>query len=179
MTAQPSFAQPGSSEAFPLPPFAGGSWPWLVLIGSFVMLTALALALVSNSTAAQKGQAQAQWWRTHSLRVLIDAEQLAQVFTNLLVNAADAAPEGSDLTLTTCTLPSGAWRSRLHNGGPAIPPETLAHAFEIFFSTKPGGTGIGLALCQRIVDEHGGTISLESAPESGTTAIVTLPPVGD
>jgi signal transduction histidine kinase len=101
------------------------------------------------------------------------------VFTNLLVNAVDAAPEGSDLTLTTCTLPSGAWRSRLTNGGPAIPPESLHRAFEIFFSTKPGGTGIGLALCQRIVGEHGGTIALESEPGTGTTAVVTLPGVGD
>jgi signal transduction histidine kinase len=112
-------------------------------------------------------------------RVLVDAEQLTQVFTNLLVNAVDAAPEGSDLTLTTCTLPSGAWRSRLTNGGPAIPPESLHRAFEIFFSTKPGGTGIGLALCQRIVGEHGGTIALESEPGTGTTAVVTLPGVGD
>ena len=112
-------------------------------------------------------------------RVLLDAEQLTQVFTNLLVNAVDAAPEGSDLTLVTCTLPSGAWRSRLTNGGPAVPRETLARAFEIFFSTKPGGTGIGLALCQRIVDEHGGTVTLESEPGDGTVVTVTLPAVGD
>ena len=47
--------------------------------------------------------------------------------------------------------------------------------FEIFFSTRPGGTGIGLALCQRIIEEHGGTLALESAPELGTTTTIVLP----
>jgi signal transduction histidine kinase len=105
----------------------------------------------------------------------IDAEQLAQVFLNVLVNASDAAPEGSTLTLASHVLPAGGWRCRLHNGGPAAPPEVLARAFELFYSTKPGGTGIGLALCQRIVDEHGGTIAIESAPEVGTALTITLP----
>ena len=107
----------------------------------------------------------------------IDAQQLAQVLINLLVNAIDAAPEGSDLTLTTTTLPTGAWRCRLHNGGPAIPPDAMPRLFDIFFSTKPGGTGIGLALCQRIIEEHGGTIGLDSAAETGTTATIILPGV--
>jgi signal transduction histidine kinase len=105
----------------------------------------------------------------------IDAQQLAQVLINLLVNATDAAPEGSDLTLHSAVLPTGMWRCRLHNGGPAIPADVLPRVFEIFFSTKPGGTGIGLALCQRIIEEHGGTISLESAPECGTSATILLP----
>lgn len=107
----------------------------------------------------------------------IDSAQLAQVFLNLLVNATDAAPEGTDLTLQTAVLPNGAWRCRLHNGGAAIPADALPRVFEIFFSSKPGGTGIGLALCQRIIEEHGGMITLESLPESGTTVTVVLPGV--
>jgi len=113
-----------------------------------------------------------------SVHWALDPEQLAQVFVNVLVNAIDAAPEASDLVLASTVLPNRAWRCRLTNGGPAIPPETLARVFEIFYSSKPGGTGIGLALCQRIIEEHRGTISLESIPECGTTVAITLPAVG-
>jgi signal transduction histidine kinase len=110
------------------------------------------------------------------VRCLIDAEQLKQVYLNILVNAVDAAPEGSELSLVSSVLPNGSWRCRLTNGGPAIPPEVLPHVFEFFYSTKPGGTGIGLALCQRIMDEHGGSIFIDSAPETGTSVTLALPP---
>jgi signal transduction histidine kinase len=106
----------------------------------------------------------------------LDAEQLSQVFLNILVNALDAAPTGTSITLSSLLLPSGGWRCRLHNAGPAIPAEALHRVFEIFFSTKTGGTGIGLALCQRIVEEHRGTITLESHSVTGTAVTITLPP---
>ena len=105
----------------------------------------------------------------------IDPEQLKQVFLNVLVNAVEAAPGATDLALESTLLPSGAWRCRLRNDGPAIPPEVLPRVFEIFFSTKSGGTGIGLALCQRIVEEHRGSIGIESAPERGTAVTIVLP----
>jgi signal transduction histidine kinase len=105
----------------------------------------------------------------------IDRELLAQVLVNVLVNAIDAAPEGSDLSLTSAQLPNGNWRCRLHNLGPAIAPDVLPRVFELFFSTKPGGTGIGLALCQRTIEEHGGTIAIESARDTGTTVTIVLP----
>lgn len=112
----------------------------------------------------------------YGARCLIDQEQLKQVYLNILVNAVDAAPKGSELVLASSLLPNGGWRCRLSNGGPAIPPDILPHVFEFFYSTKPGGTGIGLALCQRIIDEHGGMISIESSPETATTVTLTLPP---
>ena len=108
-------------------------------------------------------------------RCAIDTAQLGQALLSVLVNAVEAAPEGSDLVLESSVLPDGSWCCRLTNGGPAIPPDVLARAFEIFFSTKPGSTGIGLALCQRIIEEHGGTVSLESTTELGTTATIVLP----
>jgi signal transduction histidine kinase len=108
----------------------------------------------------------------------IDGEQLGQVFLNVLVNAVDHAPAGSDLTMQSFMAPNGGWRLRLTNGGPPVPAEVLARVFEIFYSNKPGGTGIGLALCQRIIEEHRGEIALESSPEAGTTVTVTLPPSG-
>ncbi len=105
----------------------------------------------------------------------IDPEQFGQVCLNVLVNAIDAAPLGSIITLQSALLPNGAWRCRLHNTGDAIPPEALPRVFEIFYSLKTGGTGIGLALCQRIVEEHGGAISIESQQESGTAIAIVLP----
>ena len=112
-------------------------------------------------------------------RCAFDAEQLAQVFVNLLGNAADAAPEGSAILVHAATLPGGGWRSRIHNGGEPLGAETLARAFEIFYSTKPGGVGIGLTRCERIVEAHGGSIALEGARDGGATVTVVLPAIGE
>jgi len=138
-------------------------------------------AVWSNVLAAKRGllESKALVMRHHAaeprITCPIDAEQIAQVFTNILANAVDAAPEGSDLTLTSSMLPSGSWRCRLHNDGPPIAPDLLPRVFELFFSTKPGGAGVGLALCQRILDDHGGAITIESTADNGTTVTITLP----
>ena len=104
-----------------------------------------------------------------------DVAQFGQVCLNILVNAIDAATPDTTITLSSGGVGSGAWRCRLHNTGAAIPPEALPRVFEIFYSLKSGGTGIGLALCQRIVEEHAGTIAIESQPETGTAVTIVLP----
>lgn len=105
----------------------------------------------------------------------VDPEQLSQAFTHVLANAIDAAPEGSDLTIVSSTLPDGGWQSRLHNAGPAIPADALPHVFEPLFTTKPGRAGIGLAVAHRVVSEHGGTIALDNDAGAGVTVTFTLP----
>lgn len=109
------------------------------------------------------------------VRCLIDPAQFKQVYLNILGNALDAAPPDTELVLESTVLANGGWRCRLCNGGPAIAADVLPHVFEFFFSAKAGGTGIGLALCQRIMAEHRGTIAIASSPERGTTLTLTLP----
>ena len=106
---------------------------------------------------------------------MIDVEQYGQVCRNVLVNACDASLDGGEITLASARAPSGGMRTRLTNGGPAIPPDILPRVFEFFFSTKAGGSGIGLALCQRIMDEHQGTIAIDSTPDAGTTVTLVVP----
>jgi signal transduction histidine kinase len=110
-------------------------------------------------------------------RVMLDPEQLAQAFREVLVNAIDGAPEATDLALTTTLLDDGAWRCQLGNGGPPIPAEVLAHAFDVFYSTRPGGTGMGLPLCRRIIEDHRGTVTLENASRGGAVCTIVLPPM--
>ena len=105
----------------------------------------------------------------------IDGEQLAQAFRSILSNAVEAAPEASDIALSTTTLANGGWRCRLTNGGAPIPADVLPRVFDAFVSTKPGSTGTGLAHARRIVEEHGGTIWIESTADAGTTVTLVLP----
>ena len=109
--------------------------------------------------------------------VRVDANQLSQVVMNLLLNAAQATPEGGRITVSADRLPSGeAVEIRIVDTGYGIPPDVLPHVFEPFFTTKRGkGTGLGLSISQAYVKSHNGEIQIKSAPQSGTTVTITLP----
>jgi signal transduction histidine kinase len=104
----------------------------------------------------------------------VDPNQLGHAFSNALVNAIDAAPEGTDLAILSSSI-DGFWESSLRNDGSPVAPETLANAFEPLVSTKAGHSGIGLAIAHRVVCDHGGAISIESAQGIGTTLTFKLP----
>ncbi|PYN59954.1 MAG: hypothetical protein DMD92_08000 [Candidatus Rokuibacteriota bacterium] len=110
-----------------------------------------------------------------------DGHQLHQVLVNIVANAHQAMRHSGSprrLTITTGRDPAGPQVSlAIADTGPGIPAEIRAKIFEPFFTTKPPGegTGLGLSLCRGIVEEHGGTIGVESEPGQGTTFLIRLP----
>jgi signal transduction histidine kinase len=106
----------------------------------------------------------------------LDAEQLAQALGNALLNAIEAAPEGSDLRIVSTIAPDGSWESRLRNPGSVVAPDVLAGAFEPLVTTKSGHVGIGLAVAQRVMSDHGGSMAFDSDAHIGTTVTFVLPP---
>jgi signal transduction histidine kinase len=106
-----------------------------------------------------------------------EAGSLTQVWINLIDNALRATGEQGQVTLS-CGDEDGEVVVRVSDGGCGMAPEALARAFEPFFTTRTSGegTGLGLALCRRIVLQHRGRIELASAPGKGTTVTVRLPP---
>ncbi len=113
--------------------------------------------------------------RAHdSLSVLADADQIKQVMLNLLLNAIEANPGGRvDVSVSRAGADEVAFRVR--DRGPGIPPGQAEKVFDLFFTTKPHGSGIGLAISSRIVQDHGGAISATNAPDGGALFEVRLP----
>jgi signal transduction histidine kinase len=103
-----------------------------------------------------------------------DENQLRQAFLNLLRNAAEAMPEGGTLEVELLRQ-AGQARVRIRDTGTGIAADNLPRIFDPFFSTKHGGTGLGLALTQQIIGEHGGRIEVDSELGAGTTFTVWLP----
>jgi signal transduction histidine kinase len=108
--------------------------------------------------------------------VLADENQLEQVFLNLASNAMDAMPDGGRIDVRT-GADDGRIGIEFADTGPGIAPDVLPRIFEPFFTTKAvgKGTGLGLPIVQRIVEEHGGTIDVRSQPGRGTTFRIELP----
>ena len=106
-----------------------------------------------------------------------NAGKLQQVFTNLILNARDAIPDGGRITCATSTADDGSLIAEISDTGIGIAPENVAKIYDPFYTTKGvgQGTGLGLAVTYGIVQEHAGHISVESTPGRGTTFRITLP----
>jgi signal transduction histidine kinase len=105
---------------------------------------------------------------------LVDPAQLRQALDNLVRNAVEATPEGGRVTLAA-RRESGGHAVEVRDTGRGIEPDHLPRIFDLYFTTKADGTGVGLAVTQQIVTAHGGTIEVDSRPGAGTTMTVHLP----
>ncbi|MFP4057452.1 MAG: two-component system sensor histidine kinase NtrB [Candidatus Brocadiia bacterium] len=107
-------------------------------------------------------------------RVDVDPNQFGHVVQNLVLNAIQALDRGGTVTVATARG-DGCVQLTVADDGPGIPEETQEKIFDVFFTTREGGTGLGLNIVSRIVDEHRGTLVVDSAPGEGTVFRIGLP----
>jgi PAS domain S-box-containing protein len=103
-----------------------------------------------------------------------DSGKIRQVLLNLFKNAVESMPEGGDLTVIT-EVQDDYLVLKITDTGHGIPPEQMQNLFTPFFTTKEGGTGLGLTICRGLITQHQGQISIESAVDRGTTCTIRLP----
>jgi signal transduction histidine kinase len=108
------------------------------------------------------------------LTLVAQADRLKQAMLNVLINALEAMPSGGTLTIEL-EQHNGNARVTVRDDGPGIPPELLGAIYDMHFTTKSGGTGVGLYVARSVVESHGGTIEVQSAPGRGTIFAISLP----
>lgn len=108
--------------------------------------------------------------------IMADTDQIQQVFINLILNAAEAMPKGGTLTIYSKLYDNGEFLSiQFTDTGQGIPEDAREKIFDPFFTTKEQGTGLGLSISYGIIEQHGGTISVESRVGKGSKFIIQLP----
>jgi len=131
-----------------------------------------AISLVEKEPQSQRVEIHRDF--AEGLRPLwLDPQQMQHVFMNIILNAVQACSEGGRLAITT-RGEDGAVEIDFADTGVGMSPEVLSKIFNPFFTTKPGGTGVGLSTARRIIEAHHGTIEAESEPHRGTTFTVRL-----
>ena len=103
-----------------------------------------------------------------------DANQLKQAFLNVVNNAVQSMPEGGTVEVSTVQVGQSVVVT-VADDGPGIPSDVMSKMFVPFFTTRKTGSGLGLAVTRRIIENHGGTIGVESQVDEGTTITITLP----
>jgi len=124
--------------------------------------------------------------REHNVRVVVetpddqlaingDAAMLRQAIVNLALNACQAMPNGGELRLICVPASGKRVELRIEDTGVGIPPQNLDRIFDLYFTTKDHGTGIGLSMVYRIIQMHDGEVEVQSTPGRGTTFKLLLP----
>ncbi len=106
--------------------------------------------------------------------IKVDVNKMKRVIINIIKNAVDAMPNGGKLEIKSRST-KGEWRISFSDTGPGIPEEVKEKLGKPLFTTKAKGMGLGLAICKRIVEAHGGHISIKSSVGKGTTLTVSIP----
>ncbi|UCD84150.1 MAG: HAMP domain-containing protein [Deltaproteobacteria bacterium] len=135
------------------------------------------ISLLENQAAFRDIQIKRDFQDTLPL-IMADANQLQQVFMNMLLNSAEAMPDGGEISVVSARI-NGENKSiavSLRDSGYGIPADKIQSIFEPFFTTKGRqGSGLGLAVCYGIISRHGGTIDVESEVGKGTVFTIKLP----
>ncbi|GAB4533601.1 MAG: response regulator [Anaerolineae bacterium] len=127
-----------------------------------------------QSSMEKKGIQIARCYAASLPEAVVDRERTEQALTNLVLNAVQAMPAGG--TLGVGLDADDSWLTiTISDTGPGIPAEVQQRIFEPFFTTKARGTGLGLAVARRVIEEHGGVIKVSSEVGQGTTFTVQLP----
>ena len=103
-----------------------------------------------------------------------DPRKVRQALLNIVLNAIQASPRGSAVRLTVARDCDGA-RITVRDDGVGMTPEVLERIRKPYFTTKEGGSGLGLAVARGLVEQHGGSLEFRSAPRNGTTVTISLP----
>ena len=104
----------------------------------------------------------------------LDSEQITQALGNLIKNATEAMPDGGTLNVSTQSVSERQIQIKIQDTGIGMSPETLAQIFEPYYTTKDKGTGLGMAIVQRIITDHDGEIFIETEEGVGTTVSIEL-----
>jgi signal transduction histidine kinase len=141
------------------------------------------LTLLSSQASAQ-GVKIVEKFEAGGMRLPLDRQQFCQALMNVLLNAIQAMPKGGTLTVQVESEASpgesetgsgNRVRVVISDTGPGIPPESLDRIFEPYFTTKEGGTGLGLAMARRIIEEHQGSINAGNERGGGACFVIDLP----
>jgi signal transduction histidine kinase len=109
----------------------------------------------------------------------VDSAMMRQALLNLAINACQAMPDGGTLRIASARARDGRVLITVSDTGVGIKPEDLNRIFDLYFTTKERGSGIGLSLVYRIIQMHDGEVEVESAPGRGTTFKLVLPRATD